>query len=96
MPGDRVIERVANLLGEQVRSEDLLAQERSGHHSRELHAAWWRRVLLPHFPISAGGDQAYAVAERFRGSRPIASDWTTEDPRLADQPVPTSMLASSA
>src|SRR6266705_5353359 len=36
--GDRIIERVAALLREQVRSDDLLAQERLGAHSNELHA----------------------------------------------------------
>src|SRR2546421_12355613 len=33
--GDRIIERVAALLREQVRSDDLLAQERLGHASQE-------------------------------------------------------------
>src|SRR5476649_322610 len=36
--GDRIIERVAALLREQVRSDDLLAQERLGPRSQDLHA----------------------------------------------------------
>src|SRR5437762_8041733 len=36
--GDRIIERVAHLLREQVRSDDLIAQERPGHHTQDLHA----------------------------------------------------------
>src|SRR5207245_2492607 len=36
--GDRIIERIAELLREQVRSDDLLAQERLGPRSQDLHA----------------------------------------------------------
>src|SRR3954465_14233764 len=37
--GDRIIERVAHLLREQVRSDDLIAQERpGGHHTQDLYA----------------------------------------------------------
>src|SRR4029079_15797534 len=36
--GDRIIERVAALLREQVRSDDLLAQERLGPRNEDLHA----------------------------------------------------------
>src|SRR3954447_1771561 len=37
--GDRIIERVAHLLREQVRPDDLIAQERpGGHHTQDLHA----------------------------------------------------------
>ena len=47
--GDQIIERVAHLLREQVRSDDLIAQERRGQalegSSRALRR---RRVLLPH------------------------------------------------
>ena len=34
----RIIERVAHLLREQVRSDDLIAQERPGHQTQDLHA----------------------------------------------------------
>src|SRR3954465_11352934 len=36
--GDRIIERVAQLLREHARSDDLIAQERLGPHTEELHA----------------------------------------------------------
>src|SRR5215216_4929584 len=36
--GDQIIERVAHLLREQVRSDDLIAQERPGKRPRDLHA----------------------------------------------------------
>ena len=84
--GDRVIERVANLLREQVRSEDLLAQERSGHSSRELHARLGGDEFCFLIPDLGEWNLAYAVAERFREAVE-RFDWTTEDPRLADQPV---------
>jgi diguanylate cyclase (GGDEF)-like protein len=84
--GDRVIERVAHLLREQVRSEDLLAQERPGSTSRELHARFGGDEFCFLIPDLVEFHQAYAVAERFREAVE-RFDWTTEDPRLADQPV---------
>jgi diguanylate cyclase (GGDEF)-like protein len=84
--GDRVIERVANLLREQVRSEDLLAQERPGHEARELHARFGGDEFCFLIPDLAEYHQAYAVAERFREAVE-RFDWTSEDVRLAVQPV---------
>jgi diguanylate cyclase (GGDEF)-like protein len=85
--GDRLIERVATILREQVRSDDLLAQERGAAEApNELHAR-------------LGGDEfcflmqdipdyhlAYAIGERFREAVE-GFDWSLEDPRLADRPV---------
>lgn len=84
--GDRIIERVAILLREQVRSEDLLAQERQDHESRELHARLGGDEFCFLIPDLAEYHQAYAVAERFREAVE-RYDWTTEDARLAVQPV---------
>ena len=84
--GDRIIERVANLLREQVRSEDLLAQERPGHEARELHARLGGDEFCFLIPDLAEYHQAYAVAERFREAVERFA-WTTEDVRLAVQPV---------
>jgi diguanylate cyclase (GGDEF)-like protein len=84
--GDRIIERVANLLREQVRSEDLLAQERHGRESRELHARLGGDEFCFLIPDLAEYRQAYAVAERFREAVE-RFDWTVEDERLAVQPV---------
>jgi diguanylate cyclase (GGDEF)-like protein len=85
--GDRIIERVANLLREQVRSEDLLAQERPNQEmQRELHARLGGDEFCFLIPDLAEYHQAYAVAERFREAVE-RFDWTTEDMRLAVQPV---------
>lgn len=83
--GDRIIERVANLLREQVRSDDLLAQER-GEQSQELHARFGGDEFCFLIPDLAAYHQAYAVAERFREAVE-RYDWTLEDLRLAAQPV---------
>ena len=84
--GDRIIERVANLLREQVRSDDLLAQERPGTEPRELHARFGGDEFCFLIPDLAEYHQAYAVAERFREAVDRFA-WTTEDQRLAVQPV---------
>ena len=84
--GDRIIERVANLLREQVRSEDLLAQDRPGTEPRELHARLGGDEFCFLIPDLAEYHQAYAVAERFREAVDRFA-WTTEDVRLAVQPV---------
>jgi diguanylate cyclase (GGDEF)-like protein len=84
--GDRIIERVANLLREQVRSEDLLAQDRPGTEPRELHARLGGDEFCFLIPDLAEYHQAYAVAERFREAVDRFA-WTTEDMRLAVQPV---------
>jgi diguanylate cyclase (GGDEF)-like protein len=84
--GDRIIERVANLLREQVRSDDLLAQEQPGAEPRELHARLGGDEFCFLIPDLAEYHQAYAVAERFREAVERYA-WTTEDVRLAVQPV---------
>ncbi len=78
--------RRANLLREQVRSDDLLAQERPGAEPRELHARLGGDEFCFLIPDLAEYHQAYAVAERFREAVE-RYDWTTEDARLAVQPV---------
>ena len=84
--GDRIIERVATLLREQVRSEDLLAQERPGPEPRELHARFGGDEFCFLIPDLVESHQAWAVAERFRDAVERFA-WDTEDPRLIDQPV---------
>src|SRR5260370_16039432 len=72
--GDRIIERVAALLREQVRSDDLLAQERLGHaaperigpRSKDLHARFGGDEFCFLIPDLAGCHHAHAVGERFR------------------------------
>jgi diguanylate cyclase (GGDEF)-like protein len=82
--GDRIILRVAQLLREQVRSEDLLAQER--REVRELHARFGGDEFCFLIPDLAEEEMAYAIGERFREA--VARyDWSNEDPRLSAKPV---------
>jgi len=86
--GDRIIERVASLLREQVRSDDLIASERHGTRpsGKELHARFGGDEFCFMIPDLAESSQAYAVGERFREAVE-RFDWTLEDERLAEQPV---------
>ncbi len=84
--GDRIIERVAALLREQVRSDDLLAQERVGPRSKDLHARFGGDEFCFLIPDLAECRQAHAVGERFREAVEHY-DWTLEDRRLSVQPV---------
>ena len=84
--GDRIIERVAHLLREQARSDDLIAQERLGGTPQDLHARLGGDEFCFLIPDLAEYRQAYAVAERFREAVE-RYDWTLEDKRLGAQPV---------
>jgi GGDEF domain-containing protein len=95
--GDRIIERVASLLREQVRSDDLIAQERPtgvrgeagervGPRIKDLHARFGGDEFCFMIPDLAGCAQAHAVGERFREAVE-RFDWALEDRRLAAQPV---------
>src|SRR5678815_1985605 len=76
--GDRIIERVATLLREQVRSDDLLAQERLGPRNEDLHARFGGDEFCFLTPDLAEYQQAHAIGERFREAVE-RFDWTTED-----------------
>jgi diguanylate cyclase (GGDEF)-like protein len=84
--GDRIIERVAHLLREQVRSDDLIAQERLGPQSKDLHARFGGDEFCFLIPDLDEYRQAYAVGERFREAVE-RYDWTIEDSRLSVQPI---------
>ena len=84
--GDRIIERVAALLREQVRSDDLIAQERPGPRSKDLHARFGGDEFCFFTPDLAHCREAHAIGERFREAVE-RFDWTLEDRRLAVQPV---------
>jgi GGDEF domain-containing protein len=98
--GDRIIERVASLLREQVRSDDLIAQERPtpgaarvdqteprlGPRNRDLHARFGGDEFCFMIPDLDGCSQAHAVGERFREAVE-RYDWGLVDRRLAAQPV---------
>lgn len=84
--GDRIIMRVAQLLREQVRSEDLLAQERPKRQVRELHARFGGDEFCFLIPDLPDHEHAFAVGERFREAVE-RYDWSLEDHRLAAKPV---------
>ena len=84
--GDRIIERVAQLLREQARSDDIIAQERPEHAREDLHARFGGDEFCFLVPDIAECSQAHAIGERFREAVE-RYDWTLEDKRLAAQPV---------
>ena len=84
--GDRIIERVATILGEQIRSDDLIAAESGRGKSRDLHARLGGDEFCFLIPDLADYGVAWLIAERFRDAVE-RFDWTQEDPRLQVQPV---------
>jgi diguanylate cyclase (GGDEF)-like protein len=82
--GDKIIEGVARILADQIRSEDYLAVERG--EGRDLHARFGGDefcFLIPDLPSCA---QATEIAGRFK--RAVEShDWSRDDRRLATSPV---------
>lgn len=83
--GDRIIERVATILGEQIRSDDLIAQEK-GRRPPDLHARLGGDEFCFLIPDLADYGVAWLIAERFRDAVE-SHDWRDEDPRLEVQPV---------
>jgi GGDEF domain-containing protein len=84
--GDRIIERVAQILREQARSDDLIAQERAGsQRTEDLHARFGGDEFCFLIPDLADYHQAHTIGERFRAAVE-RFDWTLEDSRLAVQP----------
>src|SRR5687767_15704649 len=77
--GDRIIDRVARLLREQIRSDDLIAQEApDARAAQELHARCGGDefcFLIPDLDQSA---DAWVIAERFREAVE-RYDWAGED-----------------
>ena len=88
--GDRVIDRVARLLREQIRSDDLIAQESAPEESeprpgQELHARFGGDEFCFLIPDLDHFSDAWVIAERFREAVE-RFDWVTEDHRLAEKP----------
>jgi diguanylate cyclase (GGDEF)-like protein len=83
--GDQIIERVARILADQIRSDDFLAVER-GTQARDLHARFGGDEFCFLIPQLPGCVEATEIAERFRHAV-AAFDWRTEDERLAASPV---------
>jgi diguanylate cyclase (GGDEF)-like protein len=83
--GDCIIERVAAILSDQIRSEDFLAVERSNE-TRDLHARFGGDEFCFLIPRLPGCMEATDIAERFKQAVE-RHDWSAEDERLADSPV---------
>jgi diguanylate cyclase (GGDEF)-like protein len=81
--GDRIIERVARLLREQIRSNDLMAQESPrGQEGHELHARFGGDEFCFLIPDLDQAHDAWVIADRFRDSVDRYR-WGLEDERLA-------------
>jgi diguanylate cyclase (GGDEF)-like protein len=83
--GDRIIERVACILSDQIRSEDILALERAGG-ARDLHARFGGDEFCFLIPDLPGCQAAAEVANRFKGAVE-GHDWGRDDRRLSSHPV---------
>jgi diguanylate cyclase (GGDEF)-like protein len=83
--GDRIIEGVARILADQIRSEDFLAMER-GSEGRDLHARFGGDEFCFLIPDLPGCGQAVDIASRFK-SAVEKHDWSKEDRRLSARPV---------
>src|SRR5215212_8636907 len=82
--GDRIIEGVARILADQIRSQDFLAVERG--EGRDLHARFGGDEFCFLIPDLPGCGQAVDIASRFK--RAVESyDWSREEARLAARPV---------
>jgi diguanylate cyclase (GGDEF)-like protein len=82
--GDRIIEGVARILADQIRSQDFLAVERG--EGRDLHARFGGDEFCFLIPDLPGCGQAVEIASRFK--RAVEShDWSREERRLASRPV---------
>jgi diguanylate cyclase (GGDEF)-like protein len=83
--GDKIIEGVARILADQIRSEDFLAVER-GTEARDLHARFGGDEFCFLIPDLPGCSQAVEIAGRFK-SAVEKHDWSREDRRLTSRPV---------
>jgi GGDEF domain-containing protein len=89
--GDLIIERVAQLLREHVRAEDVIARRaREARPASELHARFGGDEFC--FLISDLDDHTDAamISDRFRRAAEC-HDWAAEEPRLADKAVMVDM-----
>ena len=87
--GDRIIDRVARLLREQIRADDLIAQDSPASGARagqELHARFGGDEFCFLIPDLDHPGAAAVIAERFRAAVSRFA-WAGEDPRLAEKPV---------
>jgi len=78
--GDRIIERVARLLCEQIRANDLIGQD-GDDDQHELHARFGGDEFCFLIPDLTAAHDGWIIAERFR-TAVERHDWTKEDERL--------------
>ena len=84
--GDRIIERVARLLCEQIRANDIVAQDGASDDSHELHARFGGDEFCFLIADLADVKQISTICRRFNDA--VSSyDWIAVDPRLAQNPV---------
>ena len=83
--GDRIIEGVARILADQIRSQDFLAMDRRIP-GRDLHARFGGDEFCFLIPDLPGAAQAVDIAARFKLAVE-SHDWSREDRRLAPRPV---------
>ena len=82
--GDKIIEGVARILADQIRSQDFLAMERG--EGRDLHARFGGDEFCFLIPDLPGCGQAVDIAGRFK--RAVEShDWSKEERKLISRPV---------
>ena len=79
--GDRIIERVARLLCEQIRAQDIVAGDGASDESHELHARFGGDEFCFLIPDLTDARDGWIIAERFR-TAVERYDWTREDDRL--------------
>ncbi len=84
--GDRVLEHVARLLREHIRSDDALLQEMTARRRPDLHARFGGDEFCFLIPDLNSGREAETVAERFRSSVERFA-WNTLEPALVEHPV---------
>jgi len=83
--GDKIIEGVARILADQIRSQDFLASDRQID-GRDLHARFGGDEFCFLIPDLPGAAQAVDIAARFKHAVE-SHDWSREDRRLASRPV---------
>jgi len=79
--GDRIIERVARLLCEQIRAQDIVAGDGASDETHELHARFGGDEFCFLIPDLSDARDGWIIAERFR-TAVERYDWTREDDRL--------------
>jgi diguanylate cyclase (GGDEF)-like protein len=83
--GDKIIDRVARILSDKIRSEDFLALERGGD-ARDLHARFGGDEFCFLIPDLPGCVEAVEIADRFKHAVE-GHDWSRDDRRLGARPV---------